>query len=71
MRLAISTCMLLLATGAVAQAQTTAPAQTKEPSQKSMVVNPTQAQCSKGWSSNLKWTKTQFDQFCATLKKSK
>ena len=57
-----------------ASAQTpapTTPPQTKEPGQQNMVINPTHDECLKGWTANLKWSKPQFDQFCATLSKSK
>lgn len=67
----IGALMLLAMALSAAEAQTAPPAQTKQPGQKSMVVNPTQAECQKGWSSNLKWTKPEFDRFCATLNKSK
>jgi hypothetical protein len=36
-----------------------------------MVVNPTEEECRKGWSPTLKWTKEQVEQFCAQLKASK
>ena len=59
--------------GALAQtAAPTAPApQTKEPGQQTIVVNPTVAECTTGWNADLKWSKAQFDQFCATMSKSK
>ena len=61
--------------GSAAFAQTPAPPasppQTKEPGQQNIVLNPTQAECTTGWSVNLKWSKEQFDQMCATLNKSK
>lgn len=71
MRFSICAVLLLAASSVVAEAQTAPPPQTIQPGQKSIVVNPTQAECQKGWSSDLRWTKPEFDQFCATLSKSK
>ena len=36
-----------------------------------MVVNPTVEECRQGWNPSLKWTKEQFEHFCATLRASK
>jgi hypothetical protein len=36
-----------------------------------IVVNPTEQECSKGWSPDMKWTKEQFDDFCGKLKAAK
>jgi hypothetical protein len=36
-----------------------------------MVINPTEDECRKGWDATLKWTKEQFEEFCARLKVSK
>ena len=36
-----------------------------------MVINPTDDECQKGWNSTLKWTKEQFEQFCTLLKAAK
>ena len=36
-----------------------------------IVINPTQQECSKGWSPDMKWTKAQFDDFCGKLKAAK
>jgi hypothetical protein len=36
-----------------------------------IVVNPTEEECRKGWDPTLRWTKEQFEQFCAQLKASK
>ena len=38
---------------------------------KDLVVNPTSEECNRGWNANLKWTKEQFEQFCATLRAAK
>jgi hypothetical protein len=37
----------------------------------SMVLNPTQDECKAGWRPGLKWTKAQFDKFCAQMEISK
>jgi hypothetical protein len=36
-----------------------------------IVINPTDEECKHGWNPSLKWTKEQFDQFCAKLGTSK
>ena len=36
-----------------------------------IVINPTEQECSKGWSPDMKWTKGQFDDFCGKLKAAK
>jgi len=36
-----------------------------------IVVNPTVEECRRGWNPGLKWTKQQFEHFCATLRASK
>jgi hypothetical protein len=36
-----------------------------------LVVNPTDAECKKGWDAGLKWTKEQFDAHCATMRAAK
>ena len=66
---------LIFASG-IAIAQTVplpqaSPPQTKESGQQNIVVNPTDAECATGWNANLKWSRAQFDEFCATLSKSK
>lgn len=40
-------------------------------SEKSIVVNPTDDECRKGWSADLKWTKEQFEVYCERLRTSK
>ena len=72
---AIAAAVALCATASVAQ---TTPGQTDPTSPNpqakpgaTMVINPTEDECKKGWNSNLKWTKEQFDQFCALLKAAK
>lgn len=36
-----------------------------------IVINPTLEECRQGWKAGMKWTKQQFDHFCATLQVSK
>jgi len=36
-----------------------------------IVINPTIEECRQGWNSSMKWSKEQFDHFCATLQASK
>jgi Spy/CpxP family protein refolding chaperone len=72
---AIAAAVALCATASVAQ---TTPGQTDptppNPQAKpgaTIVINPTEDECQKGWNSSLKWTKEQFDQFCTRLKAAK
>jgi hypothetical protein len=37
----------------------------------SMVINPTQAECKAGWRPGLRWTRQEFEKFCAQLHISK
>ena len=74
MKFVICTMAAIASCAVSAMAQTDPPAtapQTKEPGQQNLVINPTQAECQKGWSADLKWSKAQFDQFCSTLSRSK
>ena len=74
---AIIAISVLLAEAAVAQTSPqpgpTAPSKSLPiPKQgDNLVINPTQDECRKGWRPGLKWTKKQFDAFCAQLKISK
>jgi hypothetical protein len=67
----------LLGGAVAASAQTTSPGPTNPaPSPQSkpgatIVVNPTQDECNQGWHAGMKWTKEQFEEFCAKLKASK
>lgn len=36
-----------------------------------IVINPTEEECRRGWEPGLKWTREQFEGFCASLKASK
>jgi hypothetical protein len=58
-----------------AHAQTIKPPPTESPKKertgKTIVVNPTVEQCRHGWTSDLKWTKEQFDAYCARVRSSK
>jgi hypothetical protein len=72
---AIAAAVALCATASVAQ---TTPGQTdptpSNPQAKpgaTIVINPTEDECQKGWNSSLQWTKEQFDQFCTRLKAAK
>lgn len=38
---------------------------------KTMVINPTEEECRKGWNANLKWTREVFDDFCRKMRMSK
>jgi hypothetical protein len=52
----------------------TAPSSQTNPQTKpggTIVVNPTQDECKRGWSAQMRWTKAQFDAFCARLGASK
>ncbi|HET6928516.1 MAG TPA: hypothetical protein VFI48_16830 [Hyphomicrobiaceae bacterium] len=52
----------------------TAPSSQANPQTKpggTIVVNPTQEECKRGWSAQMRWTKDQFDAFCARLGASK
>ena len=42
-----------------------------EKSEKTIVVNPTDDECKKGWSEDLKWSKDQFEAYCTRLRMSK
>jgi hypothetical protein len=72
---AIIAISVLLAEAAVAQTSPqpgpTAPSLPIPKRGDNLVINPTQDECRKGWRPGLKWTKKQFDAFCAQLKISK
>lgn len=36
-----------------------------------LVINPTTEECEQGWRPGLKWTKAQFETFCAQMKISR
>ena len=36
-----------------------------------VVINPTADQCSQGWTASLRWTKDEFEGFCAAMRQSK
>lgn len=36
-----------------------------------IVINPTVEECRRGWNSAMKWSKDEFERFCATLQASK
>jgi hypothetical protein len=52
----------------------TAPSSRANPQTKpggTIVVNPTQDECKRGWSAQMRWTKEQFEAFCTRLGASK
>ena len=59
----------------VCAAQNPAPSpRTTNPQSKqggTIVVNPTQDECKRGWKAGMRWTKDQFQEFCARLNASK
>ncbi len=79
--ISIATLGCLLATSAIAQnspAPSTGPGPTRPVPPNPMsqpgadiVINPTSDECRRGWVSNMRWTKEQFDNFCARLGTSK
>ncbi len=36
-----------------------------------LAINPTEQECEKGWHSELKWTREQFENFCGQMKSSR
>ena len=36
-----------------------------------IVVNPTDEECNRGWSPDLRWTQSEFEQFCTRMRTSK
>lgn len=52
----------------------TAPSSQPNPQTKpggTIVVNPTQEECKRGWNAQMRWSKDQFEAFCARLGASK
>ena len=47
------------------------PPPTENPSGKSIVINPTEEECKRGWNPSMRWTKEQFSDFCGKLGTSK
>jgi hypothetical protein len=74
---AVSVAFIILI--AVSLAQTTpspGPTNPTQPNPQSkpgatMVINPTDEECKRGWNAALKWTKEQFKEFCGRLGTSK
>ena len=65
---------LALGTASGVCAQQTSPQQQKNPQSApgaTIIVNPTEAECKRGWSADMRWTKQQFETFCAKLGASK
>ena len=66
--------VLWLVTSVPAPAQPTPtlpPPEKFEKSEKTIVINPTDDECKKGWSADLKWSKEQFDGYCTRIRTSK
>jgi hypothetical protein len=72
----------LLVTSLAASAQSTAPAPgvppgpTNPPNPQAqpgatIVINPTQEECQRGWDTSLRWTQDQFRDFCTKMGASK
>jgi hypothetical protein len=65
----------MLCVPAIAHAQTspptTAPTNPQSKGGATIVVNPTEDECKRGWQAGMRWTKPQFDEFCTKLKASK
>jgi hypothetical protein len=36
-----------------------------------LVINPTTEECRRGWNQSMKWTREEFDRYCAQLKAAK
>ena len=51
--------------------QPTAPNQPLAKPGADAVINPTTEECRKGWDPGLRWTKEQFEEFCARMKAAK
>jgi hypothetical protein len=47
------------------------PPPVENPSGKSIVINPTEDECKRGWTASTRWTKEQFNDFCGKLRASK
>jgi hypothetical protein len=64
--------LLLLSAPSLAQQVPSNPGSNPQSKQgANIVINPTVQECERGWNSNSRWTKEQFEQFCATLGKAK
>jgi hypothetical protein len=67
---------LPLAMTALAQTQAPGPTNLTPPNPQAqpgatMVINPTEQDCRRGWDPSLKWTRQQFEEFCTRLGASK
>lgn len=81
--LLVSLAMLLAMTVAVAaQSQSPTPAPAPGPTNPiqpnplaqpgaTIVINPTQDECARGWNASMRWTQEQFREFCTKLGASK
>ena len=69
-RVAIGSAVLLCLGGtALAQVQSPPNPQTKPGA--TIVINPTEEECKRGWNASMRWTEEQFEEFCAKLATSK
>jgi hypothetical protein len=74
---------ILMATSLAVSAQTTTPSPSPPPGPTNptpnpqaqpgatIVINPTQDECQRGWNASMRWTQDQFREFCAKLGASK
>jgi hypothetical protein len=73
---AVALCVLMSASSSAQSTPTPGPTNPTPPNPQSksgatIVINPTTEECRRGWDASMKWTKEQFDQFCARLGASK
>ena len=47
------------------------PPRVENPKGKSIVINPTEQECKRGWNPSMRWTKEQFHDFCGKMGTSK
>ena len=72
----LTTSLSLTVTTALAQTQAPGPTNPTPPNPQAqpgatMVINPTEEECRRGWNASLKWSKEQFDEFCSKLRASR
>ena len=72
-KMVLAGCMILgLAPAVLAQTSSPAPQLPVTNSATDLLVNPTIAECDKGWTADItKWTKERFDQLCTVMKSAK
>jgi hypothetical protein len=68
-------CLVMVSVASVAQGTQPVPPSVLTPkqdsSEKSMVINPTEEECSRGWNASMRWTSEQFTAMCTAMQKSK